>query len=347
VPKCTVGNPRARFASGPPVAEVSEEIKARITIPILGEKLFPGWRAGRSCLSPFRDEKNPSFSVYADDSRFHDYATGEDGDVFDFYRLAIGCTPKEAFLAVKEMAGGKVFNARPIPIRAASPEEKKEQFHPELTQPSHADLDRISSLRSISPIGLDIAVGRGFLWTAALKGQRAFVVTDRTRKNYRARRMDGKPWEHLESKPKAYAVSGSQAAWPIGIEEAQAFPAIALCEGEGDFLAAFYHAYAGDVEDRVAPVCISGAGNRIPAEALPLFKDKRVRIFVQDDRAGEEAWERWAKQLNSIAGKIDGFSFGGLVDTEGSPITDLNDLLRVDSDCWEENRDLIESVLAL
>jgi hypothetical protein len=156
--------------------------------------------------------------------------------------------------------------------------------------------------------------------------------------------MDGKLWEHIGKK--AYCLFGSQAAWPIGIEEAQGFPAIALCEGEGDFLAAFYHAYASGVENSVAPVCISGAGNRIPAEALPIFKDKRVRIFVHDDRAGEEAWERWAEQLNGIASKIDGFSFGGLSDTEGSPVTDLNDLLKVGCD-WEENRELIENVMNL
>jgi hypothetical protein len=168
VPKFIAQDP-GKFASGPPVTEISDEIKARIMIPVLGEKLFPGWTAGRSCLSPFRDERNPSFSVYADDSRFHDYATGDDGDVFDFYRLAIGCTGKEAFLALKEMMGGKVLNSYPV-IRPACPEEKKEQFHPELTKPAKTDLDRISSLRSISPIGLNIAVDRGFLWTATLNG---------------------------------------------------------------------------------------------------------------------------------------------------------------------------------
>jgi hypothetical protein len=149
-------------------------------------------------LSPFRDEKNPSFSVYADDTRFHDYATGDDGDVFDFYRLGVGCAARESFLALKEMVGGKLFNARPI--RPACPEERKEQYHPELTKPTEADLEAISSLRLISVIGLDIAVDRGFLWTATIKGERAFVVTDRTRKNYRARRMDGELWEHIGKK---------------------------------------------------------------------------------------------------------------------------------------------------
>ena len=59
--------------------------------------------------------------------------------------------------------------------------------------------------------------------------------------------------------------------WPIGLLEAESYPAIALCEGGPDFLAAFGHAWASCVEDRVAPVCMASVGNDIPADALPFF----------------------------------------------------------------------------
>jgi hypothetical protein len=69
-------------------------------------------------------------------------------------------------------------------------------------------------------------------------------------------------------------------------------------------------------------------------------------------RSGQEAWERWGGQLYETASRVDGFSFGGLTsitdetdETEGSPVTDLNDLLTVSYDCWEKNRELIESVM--
>jgi hypothetical protein len=57
--------------------------------------------------------------------------------------------------------------------------------------------------------------------------------------------------------------------------------------------------------------------------------------------------ERWATQLSGIAAKVDGFDFYGLTTTEGSPVTDLNDMLRIDHDCWEQNRETIENVMSL
>jgi DNA primase len=145
---------------------------------------------------------------------------------------------------------------------------------------------------------------------------------------------------------KAICLTGSQASWPIGLEDAKSYPCIALCEGEMDFLAAFGHAYASGVEDQVAPVCMSGASNRIPNGAIPLFRDKRVRIFVQADRAGEDASNRWYNQIKHVASSVDGFDFADYtMEPDETVVTDLNDLLRVSSDCWEQHREEIESVM--
>jgi hypothetical protein len=154
----------------------------------------------------------------------------------------------------------------------------------DLSKPTGEDLDAISNLRAISVKALQIAVDRVFLYMARLKGERAFVSTDKSRRNYLARRLDGRKWEHISSK--AYTLPDSQAKWPIGIQEAGPFPAIALCEGGPDFLAAFGHALASSVENLVAPVCMAAASYRIPADALPYFERKRVRIFVHDDALG-------------------------------------------------------------
>jgi hypothetical protein len=325
---------------------VSAEIKARITIPILAEKLCPGWKPSTQCLSPFRDEKKASFSVYADGRKWKDFTTDEGGDLFDFYRKAEGCTDKQAFLALKSMLDGGTIGAAPIIRAAARPEGEKKQYHPDLFKLRDNDLAELSRLRSIAVDALQIAVDRGLLYGSVLKGRKAFVVTDRTRKSYNARRLDGKPWEHLPSTSKAWLLWGSNGNWSIGIQEAADFQAIALCEGGPDFLSAFAHAYASGVENLVAPVCMSGASGRIAADALSFFKDKRVRVFVHDDRAGYDAGERWAKQLSGIASKVDGFAFGGLTDVDGSSIGDLNQLLRVDCDCWEANRETIEGVMS-
>jgi len=129
--------------------------------------------------------------------------------------------------------------------------------------------------------------------------------------------MDGKPWERIEAK--AWTLPGSEAGSPIGLREASAFPAIGLVEGGPDLLALLHLAVACGVEDRVAPVAILGAGNSLPAEALPFFAGKRVRIFPHADEPGMEAAKRWARQLRQVAEKVDGFGFES---------GDLNDFAR-------------------
>lgn len=49
--------------------------------------------------SPFRDETKPSFQVHLGgefDGRWHDFGTGEDGDIFDFYQKQYGLSGKFA-----------------------------------------------------------------------------------------------------------------------------------------------------------------------------------------------------------------------------------------------------------
>ena len=331
--------------SGTTTDELSRQIKDRITIPILAERLFPGWQPSKSCVSPFRKEKKPSFSVFDDGQKFNDFVTGEHGDVFDFYRIATGCDAKAAFKAVKEMAFG---HSAPTPIiRAPAPavrKEEKQRVHPALRVPTDDELEQISTLRSIAVPALKIAVDRGLPWTARSNVYlvESWIVTDSTRRNYRARRLDGQRWPNGQ---KAVCVYGSEAAWPIGITEAKDCPCVALCEGEGDFLAAFGHAWASGVEDRIAPVSMSGAGMQIQAETIPLFKGKRVRIFVQADKAGEKAWNTWEYQIRGVAAKVDGFDFGGYYQSNEDVVNDLNDLLRIHSDCWEERRNEIELIM--
>ena len=144
--------------------------------------------------------------------------------------------------------------------------------------------------------------------------------------------MDGQTWEHISAK--AWTLPGSWAAWPIGIHEAQGFPAIALCEGGPDFLAA--HSLAIWEQASCAPVAILGSTQRIHADALPLFTNKRVRIFGHADNPGRLAVERWAAQLASVDADVDAFNFDGLVRADGQPVNDLNDSFLMDSTSFAE-----------
>jgi hypothetical protein len=336
------------------IDSVGADIRARITIPVLAQTLCPGWKPAKSCRSPFRDDKNPSCSVFVDDngiSRFKDYASGvKAGDVFDFYQLATGCDKRQAFLDLKEMMGGATITPTPAPKASAPRGSRSEadeflRWHPTLSKPSASALQAISDQRSIGMQGLQIAVERGFLWTATLKSHPAWVLTDRARKSYLARHLDGKVWEHLTAQPKAWLLPGSRGNWPIGIQESEPYPAIALCEGGPDFLSAFAHAWASGVEDRVAPVCMSSAGGSIADDALPYFRGKTVRVFVHDDNAGWDACARWQRQLLDVAHSHSFYTFNNLVQIDSKPVKDLNDLLRLDYDNWEQNREAVEAVM--
>jgi hypothetical protein len=190
---------------------------------------------------------------------------------------------------------------------------------------------------------LQITVARGFLWTVGPRGDQAFVVTDKNRRCYIARKINGDRWD---DDAKGKLLFGSQASWPIGIGEAKQYSVIALCEGGPDFLAAFGHAWASGVEDRVAPVCMSSGASNIAVDALPAFSGKRVRIFTHADDAGMKASERWQAQLTGVAGRVDSWKISPTwIQADGQPVRDLNDLLRIDYDCWEANRATIESIM--
>lgn len=283
----------------------------------------------------------PSFSVSADGMLFHDFATGDAGDVVDFFQRASGLSRRDACLKFIELAGGH-FLPRPTMHSPGCMAAKSKPTFPRFNKGTTAELRRLAKLRNIGCEGLEWANERGLLWFATLKGHPAWVITDAARLNGQARRMDGGLWEHLKGCPKAWTLPGSSASWPIGINEARPFPAIALCEGGPDFLAAHYlalweqasHCSWRDVQ--CAPVAMLGANQRIHENALSLFAGKRIRIFGHDDEAGRLAVERWALQLQTVGAKVDAFRFAGLRQVDGKPVKDLNDSLLMDASSFAE-----------
>jgi hypothetical protein len=79
--------------------------KGKLTVLDLGALFFPGWKAGRSCKSPFREERHPSFSVFDDGKKWMDFATSEHGDALDFLAKARGLTNSDAAREFIALAG--------------------------------------------------------------------------------------------------------------------------------------------------------------------------------------------------------------------------------------------------
>ena len=327
-----------------------EDAKARLRIPDLWTRFnLPGTPA-KTCRCPFHEDRKNSFSVTPDGLLWNCFgACGVGGDAIDFLARIAQLDRKAALKAFLEMAGGaNLAPVRQITVKVEAPTPRAKPTLPEMEIGTRAELDALAKLRGIGREGLEWASERGVLrfTTSQRYSVRAWIVTDSERVNAQARRLDGQGWEHLDG-AKAWTLPGSWAAWPIGIKEAQSCPAIALCEGSPDVLAAHYLALWEQAshytkrDAQCAPVAMLGASQRIHPDALPLFTGKHVRIFCHADEAGQRAARQWAEQLATVGVIADAFDFTGLELADGKPAKDLNDCLLLDADGFRQTERII------
>ncbi len=102
-----------------------EEIKARYSVTDAWRDEGCQGEPGRSCCSPFREDRHKSFSVYDDGRKWKDHASGDSGDVLDFIVKARGCAPADALAAARERLGwapsahGPALSRRCVPVKPA------------------------------------------------------------------------------------------------------------------------------------------------------------------------------------------------------------------------------------
>lgn len=293
--------------------------------------------------SPFRADRKASFSITSDGQAFHDFATGDKGDIVTFWARATGLPVADACKTFIQYAGTGHRTITPI-TRIASPAsppaERQKPVLPSMQRGDSKRLQVLAQFRNVSVEGLQLASERGLLWFANLHNLSAWIVTDSERVNAQARRMDGDLWQHLSEPAKAYTLPGCWASWPIGITAAKDFPVIALVEGGPDLLAAHHFIYAEERERDVAAVCITGGTMKIHADALPLFKGKRVRIYPHLDKTGQDSIQRWTEQIESVGADVDYCDLSGIPTVTGGRVKDLNDLTQLDADTFESDREL-------
>ena len=309
-----------------------------------------GWTMRRSgtewscrCPLPNHEDRNPSFYVNPAKQVWKCHGCGRGGSVIDLHMVLHNMTDGEAMADLGD--GNRDFHHEyqpPPPKREKydpfRDEEKsaKRARWPTFDIPTKEEIEIVAELRGLSVEGVNLAVESGLLFCAdSREGPRAWIITDSRRVNAQARRLDGGTWAHIGGR-KAWTLPGSVASWPIGIREAQNHGAIALVEGGPDLLAAYHLIWIANQEVHVAPVAMLGASNDIPAQALPLFANKRVRIFAHrdDDGKGFEAEKRWWNQLLKVGARVDGYSFANLITSTGAPVNDLNDFCHVGVDQW-------------
>ena len=111
-------------------------------------------------LSPFKEEKTPSFSVRPDPPFFYDYSAGFGGNVFHFVKRLFRCSSREAVEKLKQYAGvhGEIDSpAEKIVLRAG---ERQAKYLRSL--PLHASQIELSAPEAAS-LGYDSDSGAVFV----------------------------------------------------------------------------------------------------------------------------------------------------------------------------------------
>src|ERR1700748_1093735 len=105
-----------------------EELRARLPVAEVVGRRVKLKKAGREFkgLTPFQQEKTPSFTVNDQKGFYHDFSSGKHGNIFDFLMETEGVTFPEAVERLAQMAGG----ALPVVSREAQErEERRKTLH--------------------------------------------------------------------------------------------------------------------------------------------------------------------------------------------------------------------------
>lgn len=321
------------------------DAKRIVTIPDLWRYFnLPGTPAS-SCLSPFRSERHPSFSIDKEGRFFYDHGVGSGGDQIDFLSL---CAPVMDWwglmdflitMARHKVENGEVsFSSQTRSSARAKIVTKSKPNAPVLRIGTGDELAQLAVDRGLTVEGLKYASDAGVLRFLRCCGLPCWVVLDASGWCYEARRLDGKMFSETKGglpARKAHTLLGSAKNWPVGTANIArlATDPVLVVEGGPDLLAAYDLCFRlGRFDCR--PISFLGRGVRqIHAEALPAFECRHVRIVphIDHDNGGVQAAKLWAEQLAGTGARIEIFHLDR-VQHPGSGIKDLNDLVKLCGD---------------
>lgn len=309
-----------------------QQLRASTPLPVLLRKLNLGQHARPSCTSPLRDDSNPSWGIYQRGERWfwRDHGTGDGGDEIDFLARLDGVDPRHNFTGLLdrwEMVS-KLPDPNPQAGKAAA--TKARATRPDcqsIREGNAAELQQLCQLRGFDLASMEWAQQRGILRFGSFLGVPCYGVTDQGRRLLEWRRLDGQLFPAIGelAERKSHTVGGSNKSWPVGIQEAKEAQGILLVEGLPDLLAAHTIISREGKQATWAPVGLMGATARIDAEALELFRGKRVKLVPHLDEAGLKGAQARQEVLKGIASKVEFF----LVDEPGKDphLKDLCDYL--------------------
>ena len=131
-----------------------DELRARLPVSEVVGRRVKLRKAGREWkgLSPFNNEKTPSFTVSDEKGFYHDFSSGKHGSIFDFVMETEGVSFPEAVERLAEMAG--------VPLPAYSPEA---QARDERRKTLHDIVELAAKFFETTLASRNGARGRGYL----------------------------------------------------------------------------------------------------------------------------------------------------------------------------------------
>ena len=258
---------------------------------------LPGQPA-RSCLSPFRSEQNPSFSIFTGKdgrSRFKDHAAPEVwGDSFDFFQICTGQSASEAAVPFRRLArsvrNGEIqteaSTAAAVRMRATTtkPFTKDEREYAHLTTRSLLSIPRIQEefsrargwkVETIRDLAREGSLG---CWKKGI----SFVY----RTGMKVRR------DHAVAREIRWVFGGASSMWRE--HRIAAAETIYVAEGETDAITLIDAGMEND--GKTAVVALPSASTLFPS-FVPLFAGKRVILCLDADKAGECATNMFGSML--------------------------------------------------
>jgi DNA primase len=136
-----------------------EELRARLPVSEVVGRRVKLKRAGREWkgLSPFQQEKTPSFTVNDQKQFYHDFSTGKHGNIFDFVMETEGVSFPEAVERLASMAGVALPAVTPD---AARHEQRRKTLHDVMELATKFFVDTLASRNG--------AKARGYLGDRAI-----------------------------------------------------------------------------------------------------------------------------------------------------------------------------------
>jgi hypothetical protein len=326
--------------------------KQRLNIPTLWRLLKLPGKPNRTCRSPFRRDKHPSFSIFDQGRAAKDHATGQDYDGPSFLAAALGIPIAEALKEFVAMAGEEVRDQVSLRERIHA-ERSPEPAHqkPDLSKfriPAKAELRAIARDRGLALAAPEIAKRLGCLKVGEVCGLPSWILTDPAGRNAEARRLGRLNYPAFEqlSERKVHTIRHSTKSWPVGLgidrSLVEKSTLVVIVEGSADYLAAWHFIYRGKRWD-VLPIAILGrAIHGLHPDALVLLKGKQVKFFphVDPDEGALKQIELIGVQLRKVGCQLTYFDLAGLRTGDGKPAKDLNDLAQLGSNQLSELHDL-------